>query len=106
MSDKGSEFSGKNEGLCAILPKEKDCVDINFDFCDNHGIHNTFGDGLKFVENPLKYNKFLYKCRHRIRYQKKEPLVTIIKYLNNSASFFKKSPKRTKHYEAFKSTWK
>lgn len=50
MSDKGSEFAGKNNGLCQILPIESDCKHIVFDFCDSHGVHNSFGDGLKFIE--------------------------------------------------------
>ena len=55
MSDKGSEYADRHAGLCVILKKEKECKDISFDFCDNHGIHNSFGDGLKFLENPYKY---------------------------------------------------
>ena len=63
MTDKGSEFAGKYQGLCAILPENQECEKIKFDYCDDHGIHNSFGDGLKFLENPKKYKKFLYKFR-------------------------------------------
>lgn len=63
LSDKGSEYSGKNMGLKIILTKEADCKSIIFNFCENHAIHNSFGDGLKFIENPKYYKKLLYKFR-------------------------------------------
>ncbi len=63
MSDRGSELPGKYSGINVILIQENDCIDIIFASCDNHGMHNSFRDGLKFIENPLKYKKYLYKFR-------------------------------------------
>lgn len=72
---------------------------MHTDTCDNHHLHNAFGDALNFLDNPHKFKKFLYTFRHSKNYDESKnnkflPIIDLITYLNTSYSFFRQSLSR------------